>query len=299
VRRRRKYNIWAVFVVSQFFCRGPEKRLLITITPPHQLTAPGVNSGKNGPDSIIGLIPEITMTFELDLDMSSQPDDYTCGPTCLHAVYEYFGDSIPLEEVIREVERVQDGGTLAVLLGRHALSRGYRATIYTYNLHVFDPTWFAADISLSEKLRAQAAVKHDAKLAFATGAYRDFLKNGGQVLFQDLTTGLIRRYLKRAVPILTGLSSTYLYRSARENQLSAQDDDIGGQPSGHFVVLYGYDRQNRRVLVADPYKLNPVSRDHFYSVSIDRLLGAIMLGILTYDANFLVIEPSRSGRRNR
>ena len=32
--------------------------------------------------------------------------------------------------------------TLAVLLGCHALRRGYEATIYTFNLQVFDPTWF-------------------------------------------------------------------------------------------------------------------------------------------------------------
>ncbi len=28
------------------------------------------------------------------------------------------------------------------MLGNHALRRGYHAHIYTYNLNVFDPTWF-------------------------------------------------------------------------------------------------------------------------------------------------------------
>ena len=37
--------------------------------------------------------------------------------------------------------------------------------------------------------------------------------------------------------------------------------------------------------------MNPVSNNHYYRVSIARLLGAVLLGILTHDANLLVIEP--------
>jgi hypothetical protein len=226
--------------------------------------------------------------------MAHQPDDTTCGPTCLHSVYEYYGDSISLQQVITEVKSVKGGGTLAVLLGNHALGRGYKATIYTYNLHVFDPTWFQDQGSLAEKLKAQAAVKKEERLLFATQGYLDFLEKGGRLLFEDLTIGLIRHFLKKSVPILTGLSSTYLYRAARENPDTNLDDDIAGTPSGHFVVLCGYDKEKREVLVADPYKMNPVSNDHYYMVSIARLLGAVLLGILTHDANLLIIEPKGS-----
>jgi hypothetical protein len=38
--------------------------------------------------------------------------------------------------------------------------------------------------------------------------------------------------------------------------------------------------------------MNPVSNDHYYMVSIARLLGAVLLGILTHDANLLIIEPT-------
>jgi len=58
-------------------------------------------------------------------------------------------------------------------------------------------------------------------------------------------------------------------------------------------VLCGYDKEKREVLVADPYQKNPVSGDQYYMVSISRLLGAILLGILTHDANLLVIEPKQ------
>lgn len=231
------------------------------------------------------------MATRLHLDISMQPDDNTCGPACLHSVYEYYGDSISLHQVIKEVKSLKGGGTLAVLLANHALRRGYKATIYTYNLHMFDPTWFATSTDLAAKLIAQAAVKQDEKLIFATQGYLEFLENGGKILFEDLTIGLIRRFLKKSIPILTGLSSTYLYRAIRENPENNIDDDISGTPTGHFVVLCGYDKKKREVLVADPYQLNPVCEDMCYQVSIARLLGAVLLGILTHDANLLIIEP--------
>ena len=231
------------------------------------------------------------MTIKLHLDISTQPDDITCGPACLHSVYDYYGDFISLQQVITEVKSLDGGGTLAVLLANHALRRGYRATIYTYNLNVFDPTWFAEKVSLPEKLKAQAAIKNDEKLSFATQGYLEFIERDGKLLFEDLTIGLIRNFLKKSIPILTGLSSTYLYRSVRENPDNDLDDNIAGNPTGHFVVLCGYNKDKREVLVADPYKLNPVSSDHYYNVSIARLLGAILLGIITHDANLLVIEP--------
>jgi hypothetical protein len=39
---------------------------------------------------------------QLELEMLPQPDDTTCGPTCLHAVYRYRGHEIPLDQVIRK-----------------------------------------------------------------------------------------------------------------------------------------------------------------------------------------------------
>ena len=96
------------------------------------------------------------MITKLHLDITMQPDDITCGPACLHSVYDYYGDTISLQQVITEVKSLKSGGTLAVLLANHALKRGYKATIFTYNLNVFDPTWFADKESLPEKLKAQA-----------------------------------------------------------------------------------------------------------------------------------------------
>ena len=78
----------------------------------------------------------------LSFDILAQPDEVTCGPTSLQALYRYYKDDVPLKSVIKEVKHLKNGGTLAVMLGNHALKRGYKAQIYTYNLNIFDPSWF-------------------------------------------------------------------------------------------------------------------------------------------------------------
>jgi hypothetical protein len=229
----------------------------------------------------------------LKLDIHAQPDDTTCGPTCLHAVYRYYGDRLALDRVIRETPTLEDGGTLAVFLALHALKRGYRATIYTYNLQVFDPTWFArGGPDIRDRLGLQARQRRSPKLRAATAAYLEFLELGGRLRFKDLTPELIRRPLRRGVPILTGLNATYLYRCARERSEGDRviEDDLGGDPMGHFVVIHGYDRDRKEVHVADPLASNPVAPGHRYTVDVGRVICAILLGIVTYDANLLLLE---------
>lgn len=222
--------------------------------------------------------------------MMPQPDETTCGPTCLHAVYRYWGDDVDLKRIIAEVEPLPEGGTLAVSLARHALRRGYHAEIYTYNLQLFDPSWFAEGIDLAERLKAQRKHKRSRMLRISTDAYLDYLELGGVLRFEELRPALVRRFLNRDVPILTGLSATYLYRCPRERD--DDYDDVRGEPVGHFVVLSGYDPAKRRVTVSDPLHDNPRFRSHRYQVRMDRLIAAIALGVVTYDANLLVLTPA-------
>jgi len=228
-----------------------------------------------------------------EFEILAQPDDETCGPTCLHAVYQAYGDEIPLDRVIREVEPLATGGTLAVLLACHALHRDYTARIYTYNLTLFDPTWWSQQgVDLRAKLREQASHKSDAKLRQATQAYLNYLDLGGELLFEDLSRRFLRDRLQRGRLMLVGLSATYLYRCARERgERELVYDDIRGESMGHFVVLYGFDARTNHVFVADPYHNNPAFRRSQYSVHVDRVIGAILLGVLTYDANLLLLEP--------
>lgn len=231
------------------------------------------------------------MEARFDFPISRQPDDVSCGPTCLHAVYRHYGDELSIERITAEVEMLREGGTLSVLLGQHALRRGYRALVYSFNLAVFDPTWRGLPLAeLRAKLAAQARVRRHPKRRRAISEYVQFLDLGGEIRLGELSGRLLRRYLDRGLPLLTGLSATYLYQRSREMPDGA-DDDLRGEPAGHFVVLCGYDRAARKVLVADPLHPNELSDEESYEVDLDRLIGAIFLGVLSYDANLLIIEP--------
>ena len=231
----------------------------------------------------------------LAFDILPQPDDATCGPTCLHAVYAYLDDPMPLDRVVREVTPLVSGGTLGVFLGIHALKRGYDAVLYTYNLDIFDPSWFQGDApSLASRLVAQSQVKEGERLHVATRAYIDFLELGGRIHFEELRPDMIRRHVSAGEPILTGLSATYLYGCAREADHGGrlEYDSVRGDPQGHFVVVHGYDADTDSVLVADPLHENRFGSRN-YRVGVMRLLGAIMLGVLTYDGNLLVVQPRK------
>lgn len=238
----------------------------------------------------------------LALEVLPQPADDACGPTALHGVYRYWGAQVPLAEVVAAVPRLDDGGTIAASLGADALRRGFRATLYTYNLRIFDPSWFdSAGRSLPAeqlvaKLRAQAAAKDKEKLSFVTDAFIEFLQAGGRVRFEDLNGRLIARFLRAGRPILVGLSSTYLYKVKRETRREGAEDDVRGYPSGHFVVLHGYDPARRTVDLADPLGRSHTGQGLHYQVTLARLTTAILLGVLTYDGNLLVIEPAAGAR---
>ncbi|MCB0488422.1 MAG: C39 family peptidase [Cyclobacteriaceae bacterium] len=228
----------------------------------------------------------------LDFDIKAQPDEVTCGPTCLHALYQYYEDKIPLKQVIQEVRQLKTGGTLAVMLGDHALRRGYKAHIYTYNLTVFDPTWFKfSSKKMIDLLKKQMRYKNQKrKLISASDAYIRFLEAGGKVMSAELNKDLILGYLQRSIPVLTGLSATYLYGTPREIGDTNKFDSIKGEPAGHFVVINGFDEKTDSVYLADPLNPNP-RKSQYYNVNFDRLINSIMLGIVTYDANLLIIEP--------
>jgi hypothetical protein len=229
--------------------------------------------------------------FRLPVSILAQPDETTCGPTCLHAVFRYWADEEPLEAIIERGHRLEHGGTFAVFLACDALRKGYSATIYTYNITVFDPTWFDREVDIAGRLERQRELKADERLEIATRGYLEFLRLGGELRFVDLNTELLHGILRRGLPIITGLSSTYLYRSAREFGPQSVHDDVAGLPAGHFVILAGYNENRGSLLVVDPYQPTPYGPSLAYWISAERVLGAIMLGIVTHDANLLVVHP--------
>jgi len=239
------------------------------------------------------------MDIELPITIRRQPDYTTCGPTSLHAVYSYFGDKIPLTQVIDEMCKHEGGGTLSVHLAVHALRRGYDADIWSFNVKNWDPTWFTQKTDFVAKLRARLTGKGllgDPRYDLAMEAIEEYFSRGGRIHWRDLTPRLIGSILKRGLPILTGTNGTFLYQCARET--ADGPDDVCGDPFGHFVVVCGYHSTEGTVSIADPLKDNPLHDSKYYRASVHRLIGAIFLGAATDDSNFLVIRP-KNGRSRK
>ncbi len=203
---------------------------------------------------------------------------------------------MPLERVIADIQTLDRGGTLDVFLANHALHRGYGATILTYNLDLFDPTWFSLpNDEIRERLEPKRRSSRGRRLQSATRGYDEFLRTRRQARAARPRSVIAAPLPRIADLVITGLSATYLYRAVRDVPETNADDDIRGEPVGHFVVLTGYRRDAREILIADPLE-NPLVRSRYYAVQVQRLIGAILLGVMTYDANLLVIEPKRARR---
>jgi hypothetical protein len=240
---------------------------------------------------------ESEIARDLSVQRFLQPDDVTCGPTCLRKVYDFYGFDVDMDAVVDAIERNEDGGTLAVFLGMAAMRRGLRARIYTYDLQIFDPTWsHLAGEELIRKIRARSPYLTDAKRRGAAVAYVRYLEKGGELAFDELTPALLKSIIDRGHPILAGLSATYLYGFQRErwDEVNGRliDDDIAGDPTGHFIVVSGYDQWGRRLTVLDPSEHVPASPDGRLIVSAERLINSILLGDVTYDAVLLELWPA-------
>ena len=236
------------------------------------------------------------IAYELPVQRFVQPDDVTCGPTCLRKVYDYYGVDTSVEEVAGEIDRNEDGGTLAVYLGLSAMRRGLSARIFSYDLRIFDPTWAGLPpAALAAKVQERLPFLKQQKARRAARACLQFLEMGGEIAFDELTPALLKEILNRDHPVLAGLSATHLYRMPRERHdpetNSLTDDDVAGDPVGHFVVISGYDRWGRRFTVRDPSAHVPVTPDGRLVVEAQRLINAILLGDLTYDAVLLELWP--------
>jgi hypothetical protein len=237
-------------------------------------------------------VPHPSEALLLDVPPLRQPDDVSCGPTCLFKVLRGYGDQRSFDDITAAVRRNEDGGTLGVFLGLAALQLGYDATLYSYNLRVCDPTW--AQLSpgqLADKLSQRAEEVRERKLREAVEAYASFVRAGGLVLFEDLTPALLVSLLDTGRPIVCGLSATYLYQIPREDPRTGRIDDVGGEPAGHFLVVCGYGQHGNHFIVSDPYRGLPMTVTGTYDVGSQRLLNAILLGDVSYDGVLLVVSP--------
>lgn len=221
-----------------------------------------------------------------------QPDDTTCGPSCLAQVAASFGVQASVPDLVAGLTRLQHGGTLGVFLALRAMDLGFRAAVYPMGLKVFDPTWWDLDpAALVERLHRRRAAVSTAIDREVIDAWIRFIEQGGAVRFEELTPGLMCAIINRGHPIICGLNVTWLYRESRE-QDDGRPDDIGGEQVGHFVTIAGYGASGANFDIRDPHWEAPFGVDGHYRVDVHRLIHAILIGDRTRDAVLVEIWPA-------
>lgn len=232
--------------------------------------------------------------LRFDIQISPQPTETTCGPTCLHSIFKYHGEKRSHQKLIDEITYTETGGTLGVNLGINAIKRGFQVDIYSHNLNVFDPTWFKlSKEDMIKKLNAQIQCKAGSRVSDASRHYVEFLKKGGAIKYSELTAEFLYETLQTCGPVICGLSATYLYMSERERNDTCEFDDINGFPQGHFVILSGMSGDLSTVEVSDPLSTNPFSEERKYQVKTQHLINSILIGVITYDANIMSITREK------
>jgi len=230
--------------------------------------------------------------IDLGVRIERQPDYTTCGPTSLHAIYQYWNDPIDLQTVIRETPKLPTGGTLGVHLSVHALMRGYEVDTWICSTRHMDPTWFQQPTDILAKLKARAEARgllNDPRYGPAMEATEQYVELGGRVVWGDLSPALLSKVLAQGTPLITGTNGTYLYQCSRETEEGP--DDVRGDSFGHFIVIGGYRGSDESVPIADPLLDNPAFGTKYYRVSVHRLIGAIFLGVGSDDGNLIRIRP--------
>ncbi len=230
-----------------------------------------------------------------------QPDDTTCGPTCLAQVMRAFGADVDVPSLAASLCRNPDGGTLAVHLGQLALDRGWRARLYPFGMRVFDPTWWEVDLDrIAALLGARAHALPAGSARDEVLAWQRFVASGGRLGFHEPSPELFVDILATGRPVICGLNATRLYREPRTIPETNASDPVHGWPAGHFVTVVGYTGGGRHLHVVDPSPDAPFDaggarhgdrRLGRYPLPSDRLIHAILLGDVTRDAVLLEVWP--------
>jgi hypothetical protein len=236
--------------------------------------------------------PSRRQLHELPVPRVVQPDDTTCGPSCLAQVAGFFGQQHTVPALAAGLSRLHHGGTLGVFLALRAMELGFEAAVYPLGVRVFDPTWWQLDApALVDRLHRRRDTLTEPLDREVIDAWVRFLRAGGHLRFAELTPALLRGAIDRGHPLICGLNVTWLYRESRE-QDDGTPDDVGGEQVGHFVTIAGYSGGGRRFDIRDPHWEAPYGVDGHYRVGAWQLIHAILIGDRTRDAVLVELWPA-------
>jgi hypothetical protein len=172
----------------------------------------------------------------------------TCGPSSLQQVLNYYGDPTSLSEILANV-KMFPSGTPPSYLALGAKKLGYKTKLISFDVDYVDPSWKnASKKEIAEKLRKRLPTLKDKSAKMRTRGLLTALKGGVDLEIQIPSEKILIGYLKGGIPPIITLSYNVLHNYKRK--FNDKQDDVKGHPSGHYVVVSGYDDKN--LIITDP-----------------------------------------------
>lgn len=228
--------------------------------------------------------------------ITEQTTDYNCGPTVLSAVLNHFNIAVSPDEISNNLRYfTEEHGTFITCLGMYALEKNLDATIYTYDLDVFDLTWNNGTDELLYHLNKMLLKcnTEDEMKRLAIQYYIEFLKNGGHIEICPDFNFTFNNIFSKERAVIAGVSSQILYRGSRINDNG--DYDIYGKQEGHFIIAEPAVNASYMGIVdiSDPYGLKSKYGKLNYSITFDTFVQAVLQSTHTHDGAWLEITKQK------
>ncbi len=173
-------------------------------------------------------------------------------------------------------------GTWSPYIGIYAMKLGYNVEIFTYDVSLFDPTWFnLSNKSLIKKLKIAIKKIKDKDKKFGVRGYIDFLREGGKLTFKIPTKKILIKFLKKKIPPMAFVNSTAYYKRKRKDFKAGKRSEFG-EVGGHCIVISGY--KNGKFIVTDPNYF----KGGIYEVPEDKLIFTWS----NWGGELVVVKPS-------
>lgn len=209
---------------------------------------------------------------------------HACGPICLLNIYAYLQIPLTLDTILNELNITQADLTWLPQLARNCLAHQLETIILSSNPFTVSFSW--KDKTKEELITLlKAWLTHNSndnwlKEVLFTLFY---LEEGGNIKIVDLSTAILDDYLDNGYVLLSCLEESWLW-GKRKIIDKAEFDDIKGHTRGHFVVVYGKEKNN--YLISDPYPTGMEKRDGLYAIDKQKLL----VSTLVWNHEFLAVR---------
>ena len=217
----------------------------------------------------------MTKTKDLKISQFDQINPYSCIPACLQEVFSYYKKQISQEKILDSLEHPERGMAVAQA-GFFAKKSGFKPTVITNNISIFDPIWFSlTNVKLIDNLekRKKFVDKYNQALI---DAYIKYIEATGTIKFESISADLLKKYLSQNIPIIIELASTYLYKKAKSTRPGAFDNAFKGDIEGHGVVIAGFNGDKFKIV--DPNsRQNPYNKSGIYWIPGDELMTSFSL----------------------